>query len=204
MPPAGPVPEIVAGPPTRPLVALTFHGSGEPRLAVRLLEVAERAGARLTVLAVGTWLDAYPQLARRVLAGGHELGNHTQSHADMSQMDAATVYAEISGCAARLRRLTGSSGRWFRPSQTRLSTPLVRVQAGRAGYHSVLSYGVDSLDYTDPGPEAIIEAVLRQVGRGAVVSLHLGHAGTVEALPAVLTGLHARGLSAVTASALLS
>lgn len=196
--------EIVTGPATRPRVALTFHGAGDPRLATRLLVAAERAGARLTVLAVGTWLDEQPAMARRILDGGHELGNHTQRHADMSRMDAGTAYAEISQCAQRLHRLTGSPGRWFRPSQMRLSTALVRAQAHRAGYRSVLSYDVDSLDYTDPGPRSVTDAVLRQVRPGSIVSLHFGYAGTVEALPAVLAGLRERGLRAVTISELLA
>src|SRR5690348_15474985 len=62
--------QITHGPRDRALVALTFHGQGDPKLATALLSEAERAGARLTVLAVGSWLDAYPEMAHRVLDGG--------------------------------------------------------------------------------------------------------------------------------------
>jgi peptidoglycan/xylan/chitin deacetylase (PgdA/CDA1 family) len=196
--------QITHGPLTRPQVALTFHGQGEPALATALLAEAERAGARLTVMAVGDWLDAYPQLARRVLNGGHELGNHTQTHGDIAAMSAAGAYAEITGCADRLRRLTGSPGRWFRPSRARLATPTVQRAARRAGYPHCLSYDVDSLDYTDPGEHAVRDNVLRQVRAGSVVSLHLGHPGTVAALPALLDGLRGRGLRAVTTTELLT
>ncbi|MEE4545951.1 polysaccharide deacetylase family protein [Streptomyces sp. V4-01] len=196
--------QIEHGPADRPLVALTFHGQGEPDLAEALLTEAERAGARLTVLAVGSWLDTYPQLARRVLDGGHELGNHTQTHADIGAMGAAAATAEIEGCAQRLRRLTGSRGRWFRPSQARLTTPLVVRLARQAGYPHLLSYGVDPLDYTDPGAEPVRAAVARQAGPGSVVSLHFGHRGTVAALPGILDDLHRRGLRAVTTSELLT
>src|SRR5690242_17870367 len=71
------------GPRTRPRLALTFHGQGDPAEAEAVLAAAEKGGARVTVLAVGTWLDAFPQLAARVLRGGHELGNHTQTHGDI-------------------------------------------------------------------------------------------------------------------------
>ncbi|MCQ4079998.1 polysaccharide deacetylase family protein [Streptomyces sp. RB6PN25] len=196
--------QITNAPRDRPLVALTFHGQGEPKLCTALLGEAERAGARLTVLAVGSWLDAYPQMAHRVLDGGHELGNHTQNHLAICDMPATEASAEINGCAQRLRRLTGSIGRWFRPSQAQYATPLVERLARAAGYPHVLSYDVDSLDYTDPGADAVQRTVLRKVERGSVVSLHLGHAGTVEALPAVLDGLRQRGLRAVTTSELLT
>jgi peptidoglycan/xylan/chitin deacetylase (PgdA/CDA1 family) len=196
--------QITHGPADRPRVALTFHGQGEPALATALLAEAERAGARLTVMAVGTWLDAYPRLARRVLDGGHELGNHTQSHRDIEAMAPAAAYAEIAACADRLRRLTGSPGRWFRPSRARLVTPVVQRAALRAGYAHCLSYDVDSLDYTDPGEHAVRDNVLGRVRPGSVVSLHLGHPGTVAALPAILDGLDARGLRAVTTTELLT
>ena len=114
-------------------VALTFHGQGPVPMAEALLAEAERAGARISVLAVGTWLEQYPQIARRILGGGHDLGNHTMHHLDIAAMDAAEAYAEIAGCARRLRALTGSAGRWFRPSQTQYSTPLIEREARRAG-----------------------------------------------------------------------
>jgi len=196
--------QVEHGPRDRPMVALTFHGQGEPALATALLTEAEKAGARLTVLAVGSWLDTYPQLARRVLDGGHELGNHTQTHGNIGAMSADQATAEITGCAQRLRRLTGSQGRWFRPSQARLTTPLVVRLAQQAGYPHLLSYDVDPLDYTDPGPAAVREAVADQAGPGSVVSLHFGHPGTVAALPGILDDLRRRGLRAVTTTELLT
>ncbi len=196
--------QITSGPADRPLVALTFHGQGDPKIADALLSEAERAGARVTVLAVGTWLDTYPQMAKRVLDGGHELGNHTQHHRGINTMDAQSAAAEINDCAERLRKLTGSPGRWFRPSQTQYASPLVLRLARQAGYQHVLSYGLDSLDYTDPGADAVRRTVLTQVRGGSVVSMHFGHAGTVAALPAVLDGLKQRGLRAVTTTELLT
>jgi peptidoglycan/xylan/chitin deacetylase (PgdA/CDA1 family) len=197
-------PQVTHGPRRRSQVALTFHGQGSESMADALLAEAERAGARLTVLAVGTWLEQYPQIAERILRGGHDLGNHTMHHLDITAMDASGAYAEIAGCARRLRALTGSIGHWFRPSQTRYSTPLIEREARRAGYETCVSYDVDSLDYTDPGPDAIVSAVLRSTRPGSIVSMHLGHSGTVAALPAILRGLANRGLCPVTLTDLLS
>ncbi|TMU99428.1 polysaccharide deacetylase family protein [Streptomyces sp. DASNCL29] len=207
--PRGPVrfpglpPRIAHGPRDGSAVALTFHGQGDAELARSLLSEAERAGARVTVLAVGTWLDEHPEMARRVLDGGHELGNHTMRHRDVCALPADEAYAEITECADRLRRLTGTIGGWFRPSQARTATDLVTRLSARAGYPHVLSYDVDSLDFQDPGPDAVRDAVLGQVRAGSVVSLHFGHSGTLTALPAVLDGLRRRGLRAVTATELM-
>ncbi|WP_051950739.1 polysaccharide deacetylase family protein [Actinacidiphila yeochonensis] len=137
--------QITHGRRDRPLVALTLHGQGDPGTVEGLLAASERAGARLTVLAAGNWLDQYPDMARRVLDGGHELGNHTWSCRDLDAMGAEDAGAEIEGCARVLRDQTGSIGRWFRPSQTRLASPLVVSLARQAGYPHLLSYDVDPL-----------------------------------------------------------
>ncbi|MFF8593313.1 polysaccharide deacetylase family protein [Streptomyces sp. NPDC015220] len=196
--------QITHGPRDKPRVALTFHGQGDPVLARALLTAAERHGARLTVLAVGTWLEQYPQMARRILDGGHDLGNHTRRHLAVNAMSEADARAEITGCADRIKGLTGSIGTWFRPSRAPTASPLVQRLARDAGYPHVLSYDVDSLDHTRPGAAAVTRKVMAEVRGGSVVSLHFGYPDTVSALPDVLDELAHRGLRAVTTTELLS
>ncbi|WP_189709426.1 polysaccharide deacetylase family protein [Streptomyces anandii] len=196
--------QITHGPRDRPRVALTFHGQGDPGLARTLLTTAEKHGARLTVLAVGTWLDEHPEMARRILDGGHDLGNHTQRHLAVNAMSETDARAEINGCADRLKRLTGSIGTWFRPSRAPAASPLVQRLAQGAGYPHVLSYDVDSLDYTRPGAPAVVRRVLAEARGGSVVSMHFGYPDTAAALPDVLKELDRRGLHAVTTTELLS
>ncbi|WP_330264353.1 polysaccharide deacetylase family protein [Streptomyces griseorubiginosus] len=202
---APPLPaQLTHGPRDRPRVALTFHGAGDPAVARALLTEAEQRGARVTVLAVGSWLDTHPDLARRILDGGHDLGNHTLNHLDINAMSEAEARQEITGCAERIRRLTGSVGSWFRPSRTPTASPLVVRLAQEAGYPHVLSYDVDSLDFTSPSAAAVARKVLAEIREGSVVSLHFGYADTVAALPVVLEELDRRGLAAVTTTELFS
>jgi peptidoglycan/xylan/chitin deacetylase (PgdA/CDA1 family) len=190
-------PEIIHGPWGRPNVALTFHGEGDPALARQVLAELERGGARVTVFAVGAWLADQPTMARRVLDGGHELGNHTENHRDIGQMTAAQTFGEIDACAQRIKKLTGSVGTWFRPSRIRRANAMIKTEATRVGYPTCVSYDVDSLDYTDPGSSAVVDTTLREVRSGSIVSLHLGHRGTLDAIGPILDGLHQRGLRPV-------
>jgi peptidoglycan/xylan/chitin deacetylase (PgdA/CDA1 family) len=201
-PTAPATPEVSRAPGAIDAVALTFHGDGTPALADALLTEAEQHGAHLTVLAVGQWLAKHPEMAERVLNGGHELGNHTEHHLAIDRMSAETAFSEIDRCAQRLEKLTGTRGRWFRQSQGQHASATVRAAATRAGYGTLLSYDLDPLDYRDPGATAITRNVLTKVRPGDVVSLHLGHPETVTALPTILEGLRTRGLRAVTASEL--
>lgn len=200
--PGGPAVEYAHGPRTRNEVALTFHGAGDPAIATELLSVFAAHRAAVTVLAVGSWLATYPHLARDILAGGHELGNHTYNHLDIDSLGATAANGEIVRCRDLLRRLTGSAGAHFRPSQTQHASPLVLRLAGAAGYPVCLSYDVDSLDWTDPGPDAVRRTVAGAAA-GSIVSMHFGHPGTVTAMPGILGDLAARGLAPVTASRLL-
>jgi len=101
------------------------------------------------------------------------------------------------------RKRSTPAGWWFRPSGTARSTATIRAAASRSGYPRCVSYDVDPRDYLDPGSAAVVSRTLGQVRPGSIVSLHLGHAGTVRALPQILAGLAARGLVPVTLSRLL-
>jgi peptidoglycan/xylan/chitin deacetylase (PgdA/CDA1 family) len=187
----------------RPQVALTFHGAGDLGLARRVLTLLHDRGAAVTVLAVGTWLQQYPDAARLVTDLGHELGNHTWSHPNLAALDEPSVRTEIERCRDRIAAATGDTGAFFRPSQAQHANPVVLRAAAAAGYPRVLSYDVDSRDFTDPGP-AVVRRIVRAVTAGGVVSLHLGHPGTAEALPGLLDDLAGRGLAPVTAGTLFA
>ena len=201
--PAGPAIQVAHGPANRRAVALTFHGAGDVELARKILAIAKDKKAAITVMAVGTWLADNPGIGREILAAGHQLGNHTYSHLDINSLPVAQMREEVVRCRQVLIQTTGAPGSYFRQSQSpTASEPLKRI-AGEAGYAVCLSYDLDSMDWTDPGPEAVRSNLLSAVP-GSIVSMHLGHAGTVQALPGVLDDLRSRGLAAVTVGTLLA
>ena len=196
-------PDITHGPRTGNHVALTFHGQGPESMARDILASCAKARATVTVFAVGTWLEQYAHVGREVVAAGHELGNHTWSHQQMKQLSSAQAVDEAVRGAKALKAAVGTAGWWFRPSGTQHSTATIRAAAATAGYHRCVSYDVDPEDFKDPGAEAVRTRTLAAVRPGSIVSLHFGHQGTVDALPGILAGLHAKGLQAVTLSTML-
>jgi peptidoglycan/xylan/chitin deacetylase (PgdA/CDA1 family) len=76
-------------------------------------------------------------------------------------------------------------------------------EAGAAGYAQVVGFDVDPHDYADPGAAAVAQRVADGIRPGSIVSLHLGHSGTVEAFDRMVTAIRARGLSPVVLGELL-
>ena len=196
--PTGPAKVIYSGLPDRREIALTFHGSGDPALTAQLLADAKRLSVPITVFAVGRWLEQYPDVSHRILGAGHELENHTYTHPPLGGASAATIAREVVGCRDVLRAQTGSGGTYFRPSGIESAYPeVIMAQAGAAGYGVVCGFDVDPRDYQDPGP-ALIESRVRQTLKpGSIVSLHLGHPGTVAAFPTLVADARARRLEPV-------
>jgi peptidoglycan/xylan/chitin deacetylase (PgdA/CDA1 family) len=169
----------------------------------QLLAAARKAGVPITVFAVGQWLDANPAMAGHIRADGHELANHTYTHPSLGRVGRAGVASEITRCRDVLARLTGSGGQWFRPSGIDTPTQVMLDEAGAAGYPTVVGFDVDPLDYTDPGAAAVVRATTSGLHPGAIVSLHTGHPGTVEAFAPIAAAISAAGLKPVLVSHLL-
>ncbi|WP_431036921.1 polysaccharide deacetylase family protein [Streptomyces sp. P6-2-1] len=197
--------QLTHGPRTGTRLALTFNAEpgSDPAVAARTLDVLRDRGVRVTVLAVGTWLAAAPALARRLIDEGHELGNHTEHHRDLSLLPDADLRAEIERCAHRLYRLGGGIGPWLRSPRHRESDPRVVRAAQRAGYPHLLAYDTDPVDWRDPAAATIRARVLAAARAGSIVTLHLGRPRTLQALPALLGALGDRTLQPVPAGELL-
>jgi peptidoglycan/xylan/chitin deacetylase (PgdA/CDA1 family) len=206
--PAAPAEFVTHGPSGGSNVALTFHLDGDLALAQQLYDVLASRQVPITAFVVGEWLDANPDWASRLVDAGHELANHTYTHPTFSELSPEAMTDEVVRCRDVIARLTGTGGRCFRPSGTAdgTTTPSSTVLdvAAQAGYPVVLGFDVDPLDYQDPGADAVVQRTLATIAPGSVVSLHFGHQGTLDAIPAILDGIEARGLVPVTASALLS
>lgn len=195
--------DIAHGPRTIAKVALTFHGAGAPDFADPLLKLFKSTGTKVSIFAVGTWLVSDPAIATRIIEEGHDLGNHTMTHTQMKTISAKRVDSEISKCAAELKKLIGNHGAWFRPSGTQFSTAVIRAAAVKYGYGQCISYEVDSKDFQDPSKKSVISNVMNNVKNGSIISLHLGHKVTLDAMPTLLENLHAKGFTPVTLTELL-
>ena len=189
---------------TKKEVALTFHGAGDLKIARDLLAIASDAKTPISVMAVGSWLSANPEIGKEILAGGHDLGNHTYNHKAMLHLNLNEAKSEIAKGKAAIIKSVGSAQKYFRPSGTPKSNATIRKAAIASGYSNCITYDVDTLDYQDPKVSAIVSNCMKSVKNGSIISLHFDHKNTVAALPKIITELKSVGLTPVTLTNLLS
>lgn len=187
----------------QPVVALTFDDGPHPANTARMLGIFARENVRVTFFEVGKNVVQHPGLARAVLAAGHELGNHSRTHANLGKMrDIEAVRAEVTETQRIIQEATGF-------------TPVV-FRAPFLGHGPELHAVLDELKLpsinarisTDDWDakvtrEMIIERASK-AGPGDIVLMHTWPDKTVEALPEIIARLRAKGLRFVTVSELLA
>jgi peptidoglycan/xylan/chitin deacetylase (PgdA/CDA1 family) len=188
-------------------VALTFdaeHPDRPHRAGVTggLLDVLADREVRSTWFLQGRWVEAEPDLARRVAGDGHLVGNHSFYHARLTLLTDEGLATDVRDAETAIRETTGVDPRpWFRcPFSAGEHDSRVQATLGSLGYRDV---GADVvLEDWEPwrtGPAMAAEALARTptVGDGAVVLFHAWPPGTLDALPAIIDGLEAAGATFV-------
>ncbi len=177
--------------------ALTFDDGPDAKYTARVLKILKDEGVHATFFVVGKHVRSYPEQVRLMAAEGHEVANHSWSHADFTKLSAKAQRAELDKCSAALAEI-GITPRWFRPPYGAFNKTTTR-QAKDAGLIPLL-WSVDPRDWAEPGASTIVSRVSKQLTNGGVVLLHSTHGQTVEALPGLIRKLRDSGYGFVTLS----
>ncbi|HEU4424969.1 MAG TPA: bifunctional polysaccharide deacetylase/glycosyltransferase family 2 protein [Pilimelia sp.] len=190
-------------------IALTFDDGPDPVWTPRILDALRRHRARATFFVVGARVNEHPELVRRMLAEGHEIGSHTFTHANLNGLPPWQRALEFTLTQNAIAGATGHRALLFRPpfssTPRELATADLEVlsEAGRAGHLAVLA-DADTKDWRRPGVAAIVKAATpRRAGQGSVVLMHDGggdRSQTVTALDRLLPALARQGYRFTTVS----
>lgn len=166
-----------------------------------MLDILDQYQAKATFFVVGQWCDKYPGLVKLIAERGHEVGNHSDTHPDMTRMTREQIAADIEAAGAKIETLTGRRPTMFRAPSGGYNDLVLETARG-LGYE-VVQWDVDSIDWKDPTAEKIIVRVTGKVGPGSICLFHAGKANTLAALPQILEQLQKEGYSFVTAGELV-
>ncbi|MCC6483515.1 MAG: polysaccharide deacetylase family protein [Armatimonadetes bacterium] len=175
-------------------IAVTFD-DGPNDGTESLLEAVSASGVRATFFIVGSQARRYPDLLKKIAAGGHELACHSESHRSMTQLNTEEFIRELFGPISIIHELTGQIPRFFRPPGGHLNAVARRTAA---------EFGLTPVMWTthvgpyEGGPVATMEQyAAAKVQAGSVLLLHNCEPTTLKAFPAMIANFRSRNLKMV-------
>ena len=177
-------------------VALTFD-DGPGSLTGTLLDRLEAAGVVATFFVLGQNVRIHPDLVTRMVRSGMVVGNHTWDHRDMKRLSLDEARSEVDRTSAEIARVTGVSTTLLRPPYGSMSPQTATL--GQA----IILWDVDTEDWKNRDASITTSRALATVRPGSIILMHDIHASTIEAVPAIIAGLKARGFTLVTVPQLL-
>jgi peptidoglycan-N-acetylglucosamine deacetylase len=186
-----------------PYVAMTFDDGPNPTLTPKLLDILAQRKMKATFFVLGENAERYPEILKRAVAEGHEIGNHTWSHPNLATSSEDTVRSQLQRTDDLIRQIIGFRPRIMRPPYGALTSKQRQWVHEQFGYDVIL-WEVDPLDWKEPGPAIVARRIISQTKPGFIILSHDIHAQTIAAMPQTFDALLAKGFKFVTVSELLA
>lgn len=189
---------------SKKLVALTFDDGPAEKYTEAYLDILNQYGIHATFFNLGSEIENYPDLSKKVVEQGSEVMSHTYQHQQLSKLDASALQNEFSTAFAAIKDKVGVDTTGFRPPYGDF-TEKAWLNSGGLASVSVL-WNQDSLDWKRPGVDAIVANATKSVTSGSIILMHDGGGPRdqdVQALPQIIEKLQADGYQFVTVSELM-
>ena len=184
-------------------VALSFDAAWGNEDTRQILDILKKHDVHVTFFMTGGWVEKYPDDVKAIYEAGHDLGNHSENHKNMSQLSNEEKTNELMAVHKKVKELTGVEMELFRPPYGDYDDEVI-LNATENGYYTI-QWDVDSLDWKDYGVDSIVDTVInhKNLGRGSIILCHNGAKYTKDALDAMITGLKEKGYEIVPVSELI-
>jgi peptidoglycan-N-acetylglucosamine deacetylase len=189
--------------PSQKVIALTFDDGPWPGTTAQVLDILKQNDVKGTFFVVGQNIKNYPDLMKRIVAEGHDIGNHTWHHWYHAMSPQAAAY-EIENTTNLIYKTTGVRTGLFRPPGGIMHNGVAAY--ARNSKYAIVMWSSDSIDYSRPSVPKLISNIFRGARPGGIVLMHDGggnRSQTVQALPTIIENFRKQGYSFVTVSELL-
>ena len=185
-------------------VALTFDDGPHPRYTPQILDILSEFGVEATFFVVGSNAEYYPDIVKRELAEGHEIGNHTYHHFHTVNVSGEKLQRDIIACHKSIKRISGKDVHLFRPPEGVFNEE-IKWLCSKQGY-TIVMWSVDTRDWAHTPIPDICKNVMDNVKDGSIILMHdfIGkNSPTPAALRRIIPMLQESGYEFVTVSRLL-
>lgn len=175
-----------------PMVALTFDDGPNPEYTSRVLKTLEENYSHATFFVVGTNAEKYPEMLQSIATSGNEIGNHTYSHANLTDIDSADVEEEIDKVNRAVKRATGEIATVIRPPYGAYNDAVLEQLQ-----QPVVLWDLDTEDWDSRNAQTIVDNILANVEDGDIILMHDIYESTAEAVELLLPRLKEMGYQVV-------
>lgn len=187
--------------PTKPMVALTFD-DGPGKYTEKLLDILAEHDIKATFFMIGSQIDDYREVVKRMEEDGHEVAGHTWSHRQLTKLSSEEMTDQIMTTRAKIYEVTGADTTLLRPPYGSYNDKVKKVCQDLGVV--MVNWSVDTLDWKNKNADKVYNAIMEDVEDGAIVLCHDLYDTTVEAMKRVIPELMEQGYQFVTVSELLS
>lgn len=188
---------------SEPVVALTFDDGPHATLTPKLLDMLKARHIKATFFVVGENAAEYPDILKRAVAEGHEIGNHSWSHPNFAKMSDEAVRSQIQRTQDVIEKATGVAPGILRPPYGSVTDRQRHWLHETLGF-KIIMWSVDPLDWKDRNSATVSRRILAGAHPGSIILAHDIHATTVEAMPNVIDSLLGKGFKFATVSELIA
>ena len=182
-------------------IAISFDAAWGGDKTEQILDILDEYDVKTTFFLVDIWTERFPELVKEIVARGHEIGNHSTTHAEMSKQGHDEIVHELKVMSDHVEALTGVRPTLFRPPYGDYDDEVV-LTARNEGYE-VIQWSVDSLDWKNKGVQDLVSRSTRKVKSGDIILFHNDSQYIVEALPQILQHYRDQGFQVVKISDVL-
>lgn len=182
-------------------VALTINCAWNAEDIDLILRTLTENNAKATFFIVGDWANKFPDAVKKISDSGHELANHSETHAHVNNLNYEKNVEEITKCSDRINKITGTQTTLYRGPYGEYNDTVIK--AAEDNKHVMIQWNIDSLDYKGLTGEQMWERIEPKLNKGSIILMHNGTENTALSLDTIIKNIKEKGYELVTVSDLI-
>jgi len=198
---------VVANRDAEKKLALTFDDGPSEKYTSKILDILSRNNVKATFFIIGSNAEKNPELVKRIISEGHEIGNHTYSHPQLKKISPEELNLEINKTQKIIKGITGITPTLFRPPGGYLNNTIMEIITSNNCIPVLWSWRQDTMDWKNPPVDTVVNTVLSNVKDGDIILFHdyiYGESPTPEALNRIIPELLNKGYNFLTVTELIN
>lgn len=187
-----PAEPIYRGHPDKPMVSFLINVAWGNEYIPDMLETLNKYHVKATFFLEGRWTKENPEMAKMIVDAGHEVGNHSYTHPDMSQLSTSSIREQLVKTNEVIKSVTDITPTWFAPPSGSFRDEVVKIADELA--MGTIMWSVDTIDWQRPEPHVLVERVMSKVHNGALILMH-PTSSTSESLETLILSIKQKGYS---------